>query len=936
MYDSPDLARSDSDLNSSRNTKFPKLKDLLGAVEMDDFGLFARDLGFRPQGKSAPMAPPKGSRSSSSSFADDQFSDVFGGPPKYTSSSNNKSTSSLSDFDYDSIFKSSSSSATNDSKVRSSSPVYDKPVYDEDIFDGLPGLKSKSTSASSRVGFDSDAFESISNQNQRQSAAFDDLLGNFGRNDKAGGKSTTSSRGLVDDLIPGFGGSSSPPRSSRPLSEPDRPQNTSSTTKPTYDVMEDPFVVLESNSTPSASSPGLFTDPLEEISKIGNSGNTKVSGSSVSGRAFDDLDPLDGFGQSVPAFSSEMNSRVKEGSPSTTGSSMGKVQTSVNTEAFGSSSFRDYEIDSQKLYDDNFQESHQTMSDIPSVSTDSRTSVGQNPFDIHADHSEMNAQVDKSPESEEYVDPSDEVWLTVSEVPLFTQPTGAPPPSRPPPPIPTWGSKSEAGFFASNARKKGNEFSSSPNSSQYSQTAMPTRSHVKSGAVSQIDELEDFAMGRGGNYVDEDAEEMNTNSSAAAASAAAMKDAMDKAEAKFRHAKEVREREYAKTARSREAVQLEKDEHAIQDDEEGEFKDNQERLDSERRQREEEERRRLEKERERAREIEREKGKARQAVERATREARERAAADARERAAAELRLKAERAAVGRVQAEARERAERAAVQRVQAGARDRAAAEARERAEKAAADAKERANAEAREKAAAAAKAEAEARRKAERAAVERAAAEARERAATEAREKAAAAARMNQQKNDNDLESFFGMGSRPSSAPRPRANSSVSYLKLEHLEYNSLSFLDPMADPQFQSKGGPEGARTSVSSSSNMRKASSTTNIVDDLTSIFGASPSAGEFQDVEGETEERRRARLERHQRTQERAAKALAEKNQRDLQTLRDQEERYRIAETLDVEIKRWAAGKEGNLRALLSTMQYVSLIIRLLEKQLHDI
>lgn len=29
------------------------------------------------------------------------------------------------------------------------------------------------------------------------------------------------------------------------------------------------------------------------------------------------------------------------------------------------------------------------------------------------------------------------------------------------------------------------------------------------------------------------------------------------------------------------------------------------------------------------------------------------------------------------------------------------------------------------------------------------------------------------------------------------------------------------------------------------------------------------AGEFQDVEGETEERRRARLERQQRTQERA-------------------------------------------------------------------
>ena len=104
--------------------------------------------------------------------------------------------------------------------------------------------------------------------------------------------------------------------------------------------------------------------------------------------------------------------------------------------------------------------------------------------------------------------------------------------------------------------------------------------------------------------------------------------------------------------------------------------------------------------------------------------------------------------------------------------------------------------------------------------------------------------------------------------------------------------------------------------------------------------AAPSSGEFQEVEGETEERRRARFERHQRTLERAvstcflillckltyetdawplfyhwntsgsifstthpynmvflsmffcqAKALAEKNERDMQTKRDQEERH---------------------------------------------
>lgn len=50
--------------------------------------------------------------------------------------------------------------------------------------------------------------------------------------------------------------------------------------------------------------------------------------------------------------------------------------------------------------------------------------------------------------------------------------------------------------------------------------------------------------------------------------------------------------------------------------------------------------------------------------------------------------------------------------------------------------------------------------------------------------------------------------------------------------------------------------------------------------------------------------------------------MAEKNQRDLQVQMEQQERHRISESLDIEIKRWAAGKEGNLRALLSTMQYV--------------
>ncbi|KAJ8466143.1 hypothetical protein OPV22_028695 [Ensete ventricosum] len=70
----------------------------------------------------------------------------------------------------------------------------------------------------------------------------------------------------------------------------------------------------------------------------------------------------------------------------------------------------------------------------------------------------------------------------------------------------------------------------------------------------------------------------------------------------------------------------------------------------------------------------------------------------------------------------------------------------------------------------------------------------------------------------------------------------------------------------------------------------------------SMFGGLSSSGEFQEIEGESEHRRRARFERCQRTLERVAKALAEKNERDMQTRKEKAERHRIAETLDIGIK----------------------------------
>ncbi|XP_004288492.1 PREDICTED: auxilin-related protein 2-like [Fragaria vesca subsp. vesca] len=865
---------------------------------MSDFsGLLSSDYGFKPSGKSAPMSssssssskpPPfdlgssRSTRTSNSfngSFSDDR--DPIFGPPKAQdfdnifSGGSARFSANSEAFNLDSIYGGPSDSGS--SKVPDSGPVFDKPVYDDDIFDGVAGLKSSATN---------DIFSSVTSPPRRgSSSGIDDLLGGFGKAEPASSKSSSSQRaekgapGAFDDLLPGFGGRSSPPteRSNSEANWP--PETTANVGKTTTSkVIEDPFGVA-----------GQFNDPLEEIGKLSNSGRLKADNLSPdNGRAFDNIDPFDALGKSVPAFSSGRSFRGNDSGNLRADTTTNNGRGSTGKESTNSS-LRSSENQSQrKVPVGNQWDSHQTLFDMPSVSTDSHKYADQTmspPSYVNA--KEANVHVDRSSRSEENLDSFDNIWLTVSEIPLMTQPTSAPPPSRPPPPRPVQVSKSRMSSPSStNSRKKASE-----SSTDFFQAHKSDPAAARSSGVSSVDNLDDFATGKSHSNFDEHAnglsgEELERNSVTDA-----VKDAMDRAEFKLRQ---------AKSARSKEAQEKEKERLQRGSEEEDMEQRRQEKERETERVWEDKEReqRKLEKERERAREMEE---KNRQAVERATREARERAAAEARIRAE---RAKAERAAVDRANAEARARAERAAVQRAQSEARERAAAEAKLRAEKAAADARERANAEARERATAeskereareraAARSEAEARTRSERVAVERAAAEARERAN--------AAARANQQRNENDLENFFNMG-RASSAPRPRNNST-----------------DPF-DAHFQNRQEPEVPKTSTSS--NIKKASSATNIVDDLSSIFGAAPSSNEFQEVEGESEERRRARLERHQRTKERTVKALAEKNERDLQVQREQAERHRIAETLDVEIKRWAAGKEGNLRALLSTMQYV--------------
>lgn len=138
---------------------------------MDEFTTLSQNLGFRTQTNSSPI--------------------------KSATENTNKPASSMSNFDYDSIFKNSTS--VNDNKL----PVYDN----EDIFNGLPGLKSKSMSTSSSLRFEENVFVSPPRKSSQQSDDFDEFLGSLSRKQKGQSVTNDSKKSLsgFDDLIPGFG-----------------------------------------------------------------------------------------------------------------------------------------------------------------------------------------------------------------------------------------------------------------------------------------------------------------------------------------------------------------------------------------------------------------------------------------------------------------------------------------------------------------------------------------------------------------------------------------------------------------------------------------------------------------------------------------------------------------------------------------------------------
>lgn len=934
---------------------------------MDDLpNLLERDYGLKPQGKAAPMSTQRSTQARISGIPS-VYDDVFGGPPKFTA----PSFASQNQEGYDDIFRTFSTPIKN-----SSVPVFDAPVYDDDIFEGLKGIRNAA------VPYD-DVFSGASASGDLSSAPFKDLLEPKNSNSqRSGGKPGSSG---FEDLIPGFG-NSEPANRTRSAGE-SRSKHRVATASPRK-TAEDPFVVLEPDLSSNSSST-LLPDSLEQLNMPSQPTTTSTKerkASSNGTMGIDKINAFDGFSITRGAAPSPTNKSSIAKSPLKI-SHGGSPHTSMNTESVEGKSVKRTSVINNPMKDHSKAHAGVPRADIRKSSgktdlSSKFSSPGRYRQPLHENSTYVSNMKRSSPsvKPEKGANHVNEKLVTVDEVKLLTKPTQHPPPSRPPPPL---------------VIKQG------PSSKKTSKMSDYQPHSGKTMESSSIQELERFVSGGRRVHVGDPLSHCTDGkvdgSFAASASTAAMKEAMDRAEAKIKQAKEARgnwerevkegnsqerEKQGRRDTRAAEEIQgkeekervvkatreredKEKDAKAAREEEkekvakaaseaceqEEHEREGQER---ERKQREKEREKEREREREREREkdrlaVERATQEARQraeraAVERATAEARERAAAEARERAAAEAKERAERAAVERAAAEARERAaaeareraaaERAAVERAAAEVRERAAAEARERA---AAEAKERAAAErtAAERAAAAVRerpasdrvgserasadarlraeraaverANAEAReRAAERAAVERAAAEARERAERAVAERAAAAAKERQRRNDNDLESFFGMGARTHSAPRQRTGTS-----------------DATADMQSQNRGfsGEGFQRSTAGTPQSYRRSNLSTNTADDWTSLFTA-PSGEDFQEIPGETAERRRARLERHQRTLERAANALAQKNDRDLQAQREQAEKNRLAETVDADIKRWATGKESNLRALLSTLQYI--------------
>ncbi|KAL3694732.1 hypothetical protein R1sor_008383 [Riccia sorocarpa] len=873
---------------------------------MEDFAsILVRDYGLKPQGKSAPMTSKVGpgvGSSRANSFGSDRKGSLSG-----RMSGNASTFGGLDDGPYLSR-KNGSTKMSSRSNNYGGDDIFTPGNYD-DVFGGPP----KSTGGGPR--FD-DVFGEASDTGRAPPPppVYDDLLGGFGTNESKGTTASPPSAGSprrsersnfaasepsgFDELLPGF---SSEPTKSRSSGDAVASHDGDPFVPP---LIDDPLI-----STPDNSNSAPFIDPMDvftvpagpAVPPIKTKTDAPRASNNASG-AFDGFDIFDRY--TTNQASVDAASKSRESSQSSKDDS-GKSFEDVNfTQSTGTPEqsptdeteptekefptvepTESYNISAKSSPFFSFKSDDGMEATATSISS-SRGLGDEGLFSSSLDSPvPFKARSRASPFAE-----GKEKWVTVDDMKLVTKPSSVPPPSRPPP-VPG------SSRYGSRSRSRLDHLDSGGQDDRFTSASWPSANNATSGIFGSSSEDDQTGGGTPGGSRKDLFGRMDQKTSA--------KNSLD-------DEKDAEEEAAAVRAREKERQERERQDREVKDAEAKE-----------------------ERERERARryrEKEREREKDRAAVQRVTLEARERAAAEARERAqrtaveraTAEARERAaqqaqeraarERAAVEKANAEARERAEqraameKAARERVeQRAAVERAQAEARERAEKVAV---ERAQQDARERAerAAAERATQEARQRAEqRIAVERAQQEARQRAAIEARdraerekaereaaEKAARERREHEQrKSEHDLDAFFSPGLHSTSEPKRSASA------------NNMSSMSAEQNAVRRSTNSTSRP-ASVPSGDFLR--SLLEDPVPQQTSNSGEDPA---WSKRNGAAD-----------RSRERAKQALENIRKREAEMQREQAEKHRAADQLDAEIKRWAAGKEGNLRALLSTLQYV--------------
>ncbi|KAG6548849.1 hypothetical protein Mapa_009611 [Marchantia paleacea] len=854
---------------------------------MEDFAsILVRDYGLKPQGKSAPMSSTKVSPGVGSSRGSGYGSERKSGSGRM---SGNASTFGGQDDVPYVTRKNGSTKSSGRSTYGGGDDIFSPGNYD-DVFGGPP----KSSSVGPRYD---DVFGEA--PEVVRAPVYDDLFGGLGVNESKGKLSSPS--GLspragsprrtpfasepagFDELLPGF---SSEPAKAR--SSGDAKASTDG------DPFVPPLIDDPLSTAPSISSSAPFIDPMDVFTVPPTMPpiNTSTDGPRVSGNtsvAFDGFDIFDSFtGQSsvdaskpressqssrddlkktVEDLNSEHSTGIREQSPTEETEPLERDLPTVDTSEAYNISAKSSPFFSFKS--DDGMDTPAAPGSSSKTADDGQAGIFASPLDSPVPYKSRSRS---SPFGE-----VKERWLTVNDVKLLTKPSPVPPPSRPPP-IPG------SGRYGSASRPRVDNMESVGQDDRFVSSSWPSANSTASVTYANSSEEEQTGGGTPGGSRKDFFGKVDYKTNLGSNAGDDEKDGdEDLAGVKVRE-KERQEAEDIRIARDRKK----------------------EIRDAEAREEREKERARRYKEKERERE------KDRAAVQRVTLEARERAAQDARDRAQrsaveratleareraahqAQIRAEKERAAVERANKEARDRAEqRAAMEKAardraeQKAAVERAAAEARERAEKLAV---ERAQAEARERAEkAAAERAAERQREAERREAERREAERRE-VSEKARERSQQQQQQQRKSSEHDLDAFFNPGLRatpPSSEPKQKTAST-------------------------NSNPDPNGVRRSTNNSRPSVPPE------DYLSSLFNdPAPNSQSAEDPS-----RGKPRNGAHERSQQRAAKAIYEIKQREQEMQREQAEKHRAADQLDAEIRRWAAGKEGNLRALLSTLQYV--------------